>query len=67
MAEALVNELLEEVDRRKAKVTWIPLSGGGWKAVVSGIELPPHFGHGRTGTEALAEVLRMARATEASR
>jgi hypothetical protein len=62
-----MKELLAEVDVREAKVTWIALAGGGWKAVVDGIALPPHHGQGRTGTDALAEVLRMARATEGTR
>jgi hypothetical protein len=52
--------LLDEVDRLGAKVTWISLANG-WKCVVSGVELPPHTGQGRTCEEALAEVLRLAR------
>lgn len=54
--------LLREVDAFGGKVTFIALSRGGWKAVVSGLELPPHFGHGVTGPAALEEVLRFARA-----
>lgn len=57
-----VKTLLDELDRLQAKATFIALAHGGWKCVVSGIELPPHQGHGRTGYEALAEVLRLAKA-----
>ena len=52
--------LLGIVDRMGAKVTWIETHHIGWKCIVTGIELPPHMGIGRTPIEALAEVLRMA-------
>ncbi len=52
--------LLGVVDRIGAKVTWIESKRLGWKCFVSGIELPPHMGRGRTPVEALAEVLRLA-------
>jgi hypothetical protein len=55
-----MKELLDEVDRFGGKVTWIAIASG-WKCVLSGVELPPHSGHGRTGAEALAEVVRFAR------
>lgn len=54
--------LLGIVDRMNAKVTWIALKNTGWKCFVSGVELPPHMGLGTTPVEALAEVLRMAKA-----
>jgi hypothetical protein len=60
-----LRDLYAEADRaagsEPAKVTFIALSAGGWKAVVSGIELPPHIGQGRTAVDAFAEVMRFAR------
>ncbi len=58
----LLSVLLSIVDRMGAKVTWLPLKGSGWKCCVSGIEMPPHMGIGNTPVEALADVLRLAKA-----
>ena len=52
--------LLDIVDRLGAKVTWIALTGGRWKCVVSGIALPPHQGIGTSPLRALSDVLVMA-------
>ncbi len=58
----LLSVLLGIVDRMGAKVTWSALAAGGWKCFVSGIEMPPHMGIGTTPLEALADVLRLAKA-----
>lgn len=49
--------LLAEVEARQVKVTWIALERGGWKAVVSGVELEPHQGVANDGWSALERVL----------
>lgn len=49
--------LLAEVDARRAKVTWIALERGGWKAIVSGVELEPRSGIAADGWSALGSVL----------
>lgn len=59
--------LLGIVDRLEAKVTWIETKHLGWKCIVTGIELPPHMGLGRTPADALAEVLRLASSIEVGR
>ena len=63
MSGGLLSVLLGIVDRMNAKVTWIALKNQpGWKCFVSGIELPSHMGLGGTPLEALADVLRLAKA-----
>jgi hypothetical protein len=52
--------LLAIIDELGAKVTWLALSCGQWKCIVTGIALPPHQGIGSTPLRALEEVLRMA-------
>ena len=52
--------LFELVDRMGAEVVWLSLSRGGWKCIVTGVELPPHTGTGSTPLRALAEVLVFA-------
>lgn len=53
--------LLAEVDAIKGKATFVA-RGAGWRCVLTGLGLPPHYGEGRTPADALDEALRFARA-----
>ena len=59
-AEA-VAAALAEVDAMGAKLTVVDLAPG-WRAVLGGVGLPPHHGHGATPLEAIQDALRFARA-----
>lgn len=48
------------VDRLGARVSYQPLTAGGWKACITGIAMPPHLGRGATAAAALAELLTFA-------